>query len=296
MTWLRERILVSISLTCRRISPQRVAPPNSPACCGKVRAGCRPALTAFLCWALMALVLLLSPAEGGFRILVSENAERGGPSFLESAELYGDMYVFVFLTSDVADKVAKVDFHLDGEWVRTENYAPYDFGGGGSSTADPYNFSELPLGENSLRVVVTDNDGGISEGTAVFSVVEDPIPPFAGEGRVFENATYDFHAGKPITISWDAVENAEYYRMSGFIHETGEKVWYGKVNVTEKTVTPQKSGHYTFRVRACNNVEEHETCSTWSLSTDARVATVNGESKGWWVNAGVAPPGQPQIQ
>jgi hypothetical protein len=83
-------------------------------------------------------------------------------------------------------------------------------------------------------------------------------------------------------------------------------VWlYHVERETEEMITPEagvaenrfkfklpRSGHFVAKVRAC----EEKLCGEFAESTDPAVASVDGESRGWWVYGHLAPVDQQYIQ
>lgn len=70
-----------------------------------------------------------------------------------------DLYVSVDAT-DAGGSIDKIDLYLDGTFVRTENYAPYEWGA--DDQDDPL-LQNLAAGTYTLRVVATDNAGATAE-------------------------------------------------------------------------------------------------------------------------------------
>jgi hypothetical protein len=99
---------------------------------------------------------------------------------------------------------------------------------------------------------------------------------------------------KEITVTWNVVDGADLYDVEMFHVE--QNVVAKTVEVTENSITTKlpKSGHYIFRVRACNS--SRSDCSIWVESIDPEYARVNDQPRAWWVYGYVAPPGPITIE
>lgn len=98
--------------------------------------------------------------------------------------------------------------------------------------------------------------------------------------------TYWHASGAPITIAWDAVEGATYYKWQDYSPVKKHTMVIGEVQ-TNQVSAAVFSGHNVYKVFACNEIG----CSDEALSTDAAVATVDGQPQGWWVFGVIGPPG-----
>jgi len=96
-----------------------------------------------------------------------------------------------------------------------------------------------------------------------------------------------------ITFAWDGDPAATRYEViATWIDPTNEFEYdLGETTETQIIISRPRTGHFMFKVRACNT-----TCSEWSESTDPTVATVDGQPKGWWVFWKVPPPTGPVIE
>ena len=98
-----------------------------------------------------------------YYLATSNDPSRTPSQSLEGASLSGLQYIF--LTPEIS--VESVQFDLDnGSIVRTENYAPFDFRGGPSSAANPWNTDLYDLG--SVHVIRTTINRGAGIEPIVF--------------------------------------------------------------------------------------------------------------------------------
>ncbi|MEZ5407285.1 MAG: Ig-like domain-containing protein [Acidimicrobiales bacterium] len=118
------------------------------------------------------------PPPGGSELKVSRAASRAPAVPLAGNTWAPGERVYVFL--DVADPAVGVRFFLDGPVtgspIRIEGAAPWDFGGGGSTTAFPYT-NALANGSHTINALLTRPDGTTATYSAAFTVAATPPPP-----------------------------------------------------------------------------------------------------------------------
>jgi hypothetical protein len=101
------------------------------------------------------------PAER--RILVSTSADRRSPVALDGATVPNAVAVFV----PREPGLASVDFALDGQFVRTERFAPYDLGS--TRPNGTARMLELSPGQHTVTVRMRFTDGFVDELVATFT-------------------------------------------------------------------------------------------------------------------------------
>ena len=113
------------------------------------------------------------PTSGRFNLSVSFSADRSGTMPLEGATLSGD--AFIFLTPLFPDgDIDKVKFFLDGSFVKTESWAPYDLKGTYDS-GRPARFDTRTLddGSHSVRAEIVFAGGEVEAVASSFLVFND---------------------------------------------------------------------------------------------------------------------------
>lgn len=125
-------------------------------------------------------------------------------------------------------------------------------------------------------------------------------------GEVQDYTTYSDYTEIPATIAWDSDAGAEYYNFELFHYEHNLVSATGNTQQTQITINFPRSGHYIFKVRSCTSQQPTNTtgltqvgsdwCTVFSESTDVSKATVNGQSKAWWIYRHVSPPGTVEIE
>lgn len=108
---------------------------------------------------------------GTYSLSLSKSANRSAAVDLQGQTVSGDIYVFVSPESGIK----RVNFFLDnpaatGTPVQTETGAPYDFQGGNSTTATPYDTRKLANGAHSITASISLKAGGVVLTTASFTV------------------------------------------------------------------------------------------------------------------------------
>lgn len=106
-------------------------------------------------------------------LLVSQSADRSGASALDGATLEGAVYVF-FQTGASAERV---EFTLDGQPHRTENFAPYDFASESNGAANPWLTSSVDAGSHTIAATAVLTGGGKFTVSATFNVPGDGDDP-----------------------------------------------------------------------------------------------------------------------
>lgn len=83
--------------------------------------------------------------------------------------------VTVEYVSDPA-KTSKVDFYVDGKYIRTERGAPYTLGGDNNGVINPYSLTSLADGRHELQARVYLTNGSVQDNTLVFFRGAVPAP------------------------------------------------------------------------------------------------------------------------
>ena len=102
---------------------------------------------------------------GGYALLVSASPDRTGARALQGESLAGRAYIFTGPDEGVTtDSSRRVLFFLDdpnmnGDPIRAERAAPYDFAGGGVATARPLSVSEMAPGPHTITASLPLADG-----------------------------------------------------------------------------------------------------------------------------------------
>jgi hypothetical protein len=118
------------------------------------------------------------------------------------------------------------------------------------------------------------------------------VPSQAGEFVKKDLVTYFGTTDKSLTCAWDQLEpdvNEFELRLFHVERNVETAVANGKTSQRELTFKLPRSGHFIVKVRACER--NYAVCSDWSESVNPEVASVDGESRGWWVYGHVAAPG-----
>lgn len=101
---------------------------------------------------------------------VSTNASRSGSTALAGATLSsGNAYIFTNMPS-----TAQALFYLNGNLVKTENKAPWDYAGGATNSANP---AGLPAGTHTVVAKLKNTSGAWSTHTAKFTVKSSGTAP-----------------------------------------------------------------------------------------------------------------------
>jgi hypothetical protein len=121
---------------------------------------------------------------GSFALQVSQSANRANPIGLNGATVAGNIYVFVAPEAGAS----QVSFYLDnpsasGTPLWTEGNPPWDFAGGNSAAASPYDTTKLANGAHSITASIRLSGGGTALVTASFTVsngvAATAVPPTA---------------------------------------------------------------------------------------------------------------------
>lgn len=86
-------------------------------------------------------------------------------------------------------------------------------------------------------------------------------------------------ASNNITFSWNASDGATKYMVQAvdIDHSLASVDDLGETTETSMVLNQKRTGHYMYRVRACNSAG----CSAWAESTDPTYATVDGNPMAW---------------
>ena len=106
-----------------------------------------------------------NPSPSSVSIVNSNSSNRSNSSNLNGQTVDDNIYVQV-VPSDVIDRV---QFFIDGNFVKTENFAPFDLRGG-SANAQPFNTNNLSNGSHTLRAEVLFDNGSTDSISANFQV------------------------------------------------------------------------------------------------------------------------------
>lgn len=120
--------------------------------------------------------------------------------------------------------------------------------------------------------------------------------------------TYSGFTGKEVTIGWsdgcegDDCTHPDEYEFKFYHKDMDADLITGNTPNTQVTIVLTRIGHYIPKVRAIKNDCQHEDpddqnsplvpCySDWAESINPIYATVDGESKAWWIFTWISPPG-----
>jgi parallel beta-helix repeat protein len=112
------------------------------------------------------------PAE--YSLLESDEADRSPSGALSGSTQSGESYVF---TAPDTEAITRVDFYLDGEFVRSEAQPPYDFAGGSSTFANAWDTTSVSDGEHTILAKISKADGTSVDASATFTVENVVVPP-----------------------------------------------------------------------------------------------------------------------
>ena len=92
--------------------------------------------------------------QDNFELMVSPYSDRYNPVELANAEIMSNAYIFLTPTFP-SQSVRSVSFYLNGNFFKTEGYAPYDFTGTYSNNnSGPYYTNNLPNGTHSIAAKI----------------------------------------------------------------------------------------------------------------------------------------------
>jgi hypothetical protein len=125
-------------------------------------------LAAFL---LLLAAGTLTQAAMSFELRVSSAADRSSPAPLDGRSVSGPIYVFVAPETGAS----QVKFYLDDPLrqrtpFRTERTAPWDFAGGTTDAATPFDTTTLANGSHSITAAITLSAGGTEFVSSSFTV------------------------------------------------------------------------------------------------------------------------------
>jgi hypothetical protein len=112
-----------------------------------------------------------TPASGAYSNYLSTSSNRSNPVLLQDRTVSGNIYVFLGPDSGIT----QARFYIDnpsasGTPLMTENTAPWDFAGGSTTTANPYDTRKLSNGAHSITASLTLSSGATVVTTAGFTV------------------------------------------------------------------------------------------------------------------------------
>ena len=96
----------------------------------------------------------------------STSSNRSNSRELDGADTDDDIFVFVA----PEDNVDQVRYSIDGNFVKTENVAPFDLQGGPRAGANPFDTDDLSDGSHTLTADIVFNDGSTDSISARFDV------------------------------------------------------------------------------------------------------------------------------
>ena len=131
-----------------------------------------------LCW--LTLTLPVESARADYQLQVSFSADRSASVPLQGETVTGDIFVFTCRIGFVqapecdegvaASRLNRVNFFLDGNFVRGERLAPFDFAGGSVSTANAFNTATLANGSHTITAELPLASGGTAVVQGTFNV------------------------------------------------------------------------------------------------------------------------------
>ena len=129
------------------------------------------------------------------------------------------------------------------------------------------------------------------------AIAQPPEPDFTGHEYKIE--------GSSLVLGWDSVGAGVTYQVQAFWTDPAPPFQYifGNTTQLEMTIPRVRSGHFIYRVRACNDVADPSTCSGWAV-TDGEdpqgnpygAVTIGGvEQPGKWRTFWMVPPPSPPV-
>lgn len=121
-------------------------------------------------------VAATAPSSSTYGLKASTKSDRSGAINLEGATASGNIYAF---TSPDTSGISQVAFYLDdpnmtGTPKQVEKLTPYDFVGGSTSTANPFDTTKVSDGSHTITAKVTLSDGTTKTASASFTVQNNP--------------------------------------------------------------------------------------------------------------------------
>lgn len=155
-----------------------------------------------------------------YQLLVSAAPDRRDPRPLVNATVSGKAYIFLeanaLQRSDRDRPIETVQFGLDqprGEPGSLERFAPYDFAGGGTPTAEPFYTRAVANGQHQIYTEIRFSDGTLETLVVPFTVANQPLPyrllvsrganrssPIALEGQALSGDVYIFLSADPDVV------------------------------------------------------------------------------------------------
>lgn len=169
-----------------------------------------------------------------YQLLVSTSEERRDPRPLANATVSGKIYAFLDfegLQRPGRDRpIDSVQFGLDqprGEPGSLERFPPYDFAGGGTPIAYPFNTRTASNGLHRIYAEIRFSDGSLETLVVPFTVANQPLPyrllvsrsadrsnPTPLEGRAVSGEVYIFLSSDPDVA--DGIDNVRFGLDSPF--------------------------------------------------------------------------------
>ncbi len=152
---------------------------------------------------------------GNFGVAVSNTSNRSNPRNLQGETLAGD--TFIFLTPVFPQQsINRVEFFVDGRFIRTERFAPYDLGSTSGNNGLPFDTRTLNDGAHAVDARVVLNNGSVENVRATFNVNNAP-PPAEFSLRVSERAD----RARSRALAGTTVEDNVYVFVSPLFPERG---------------------------------------------------------------------------
>jgi len=145
-------------------------------------------------------------------------------------------------------------------------------------------------GQHNLKIVFT------GPSVDLYAIDYAPNPGLASTGfSLRDRATYIGTTDRPIKVSWDLQPEADYFEavLLSVDRAVETPAGIGKTPSNLITFRLPHAGLFRVKVRACLAAvaPEPPICSEWTLSTDDKMAMVDGVNRGWWLYGYISPPG-----
>lgn len=129
------------------------------------------------------VIVCESRSRPTYQMLVSSFNDRRDPQPLINATVGDDVYAFLDITNLVnrgrADEIDEVQFGLDrpeGEPGSLERFAPYDFAGGGTPIAFPFDTRTVENGPHEIYAELRFKQGAMQQLVVPFTIENAPLP------------------------------------------------------------------------------------------------------------------------